>query len=174
MAFPGGEGREVRGGEGMPSESAPKRFGRFEDFAAGQELPLAPHRMTREAIVAFASQFDPQPFHTDEAAAAGSFFGGLAASGWHSFAVLLRMMCDGWLSADAAVRFDGVEQMRWRRPVRPGDVLGGRSLVLAAEPADAPDEGGAVRFRHEVTNAAGDLVMEVEHRLHFRPHPAAS
>lgn len=134
----------------------------FEDFQPGQELPLATHRISRAEIVAFAAEFDPQPFHLDESAAADTLLGGLAASGWHTCALFMRMLYDGWLSDCASMGSPGVDTLKWLRPVRPGDVLSGRSIVLEVRPSRSRPDRGFVRFRHEVTNAAGEMVLLLE------------
>ncbi len=138
----------------------------FEDFAPGQAYAFGPHTITRAEIVAFASEFDPQPFHLDEAAAAGTMLGGLAASGWHTCALFMRMMYDGWLKDSASMGSFGVDTLRWKRPVRPGDVLSGRSVVLECKASSRPDRG-YVRFRHEVEDAAGNAVMVLENPVIF-------
>src|SRR5687768_16767300 len=107
----------------------------FEDFDVGRELALKPHTVTRAEIIAFAAEYDPQPFHLDEAAAADTMLGGLAASGWHSCALFMRMVHDGWLGESAFMGSPGIDKLKWLRPVRPGDLLSGRSVVLALRPS---------------------------------------
>ena len=97
----------------------------FDDFKVGEKLPLAPFTITRDEMIAFAAEFDPQPFHLDEAAAARTLLGGLAASGWHTCAIFMRMMCDGWLNDTASMGSPGIEAVRWLHPVRAGDRLSG-------------------------------------------------
>ena len=84
----------------------------FEDFSEGQELPFGPHTVTRAEIIAFAAEFDPQPFHLDERAGAETMLGGLAASGWHTSAVYMRMILDGWLSDAASMGSTGVDSLK--------------------------------------------------------------
>ncbi|HEX2255693.1 MAG TPA: MaoC family dehydratase [Afifellaceae bacterium] len=139
----------------------------FEDFQVGDELPLADCRVTREAIVAFAEEFDPQPFHLDEDAAASSLLGGLCASGWHTCAMFMRMMVEGWLGASASMGSPGIERLAWRRPVRPGDLLSGSSSVLAVRASQRRPEMGLVTFRHEVRNQRGEVVMEAVNPIMF-------
>lgn len=139
----------------------------FEDFAVGDELPLATCRLTREAIIAFAEEYDPQPFHLDEDAAARSFVDGLCASGWHCCAMFMRMMVDGWLGASASMGSPGIETLKWRRPVRPGDELSGASIVLAVRASQSRPGMGLVTFRHEVRNQAGEVVMEAVNPIMF-------
>jgi acyl dehydratase len=139
----------------------------FEDFQAGQELPLGPHTVTRAEIVAFAAEFDPQPFHLDEMAAADTLLGGLAASGWHTCALFMRMAYRSWLAESASMGSPGVDMLKWLRPVRPGDVLSGRSVVLATRPSQSRPDRGFVRFRHEVENARGETIMLLENPIMF-------
>lgn len=131
----------------------------FEDFQAGQEFPLGPRTVTRAEIIAFAAEFDPQPFHLDEQAAASSLLGGLAASGWHTCALFMRMLFDGWLGETASMGSPGVDRLKWKRPVRPGDVLSGRSLVLDCRASRSRSDRGFVRCRNDVVNDRGELVM---------------
>ena len=139
----------------------------FDDFAVGQELPLRPHQVTRAEILAFAAEYDPQPFHLDENAAADTLLGGLAASGWHSCALFMRMLYDGWLRESASMGSPGVESLKWLRPVRPGDCLSGRSVVLETRASQTKPDRGFVRFRHEVQNAHGSPVMLLENPIMF-------
>ena len=137
----------------------------FEDFEAGQEFPFGPHPVTRAEIVAFAAEFDPQPFHLDEKAAADSLLGGLAASGWHTCALFMRMMFDGWLKDSASMGSPGIDRLKWLRPVRPGDVLSGRTLVLEMRASGSRSDRGFLKVRHDIANARGEPVMLVEHSI---------
>lgn len=137
----------------------------FEDFQIGQQFPLASHTVTRAEIVAFAAEFDPQPFHLDEAAATDTLLGGLSASGWHTCALFMRMLYDGWLAQTASMGSPGVDRLKWQRPVRPGDVLSGQSTVLACRASRTRPDRGFVSMRHEVSNAAGERVMTCENPI---------
>lgn len=139
----------------------------FEDFKTGQILPLATHKISRAEIVAFAAEFDPQPFHLDERAAADSLLGGLAASGWHTCALFMRMMYDGWLGECASMGSPGIDSLKWLRPVRPGETLSGRSVVVELRPSKSRPDRGFVYFRHEVANAAGELVLTTTNPILF-------
>jgi acyl dehydratase len=123
--------------------------------------------VTRAEILAFAAEFDPQPFHLDEAAAADSLLGGLAASGWHSCALFMRMLYDGWLNGTASMGSPGVDRLMWVQPVRPGDVLSGRSVVLQTRASRSRPDRGFVRFRHHVQNAHAAPVMVLENPIMF-------
>lgn len=133
----------------------------FEDFAVGQKLPLAPHTISRDELIAFSAEFDPQPFHLDEAAGSQSLLGGLAASGWHTCAVFMRMMYDGWLGESSSMGSPGIEKVRWLHPVRAGDRLTGVSEVLEVRASKSRPGMGIVRFRHRVENAKGVAVLEM-------------
>jgi acyl dehydratase len=139
----------------------------FEDFQVGDVLPLAPHEVTSEAVMAFATMFDPQPMHLDEEAARETLLGGLSASGWHTCAMFMRMMCDGFLLASTSLGAPAVETLKWLKPVRPGDRLTGRSIVLDIRASKSRPEMGVVRFRHEIENQAGDIVMWMENPIMF-------
>ena len=143
----------------------------FEDFAPGQEMPLEPHTVTRAEIVAFAAEFDPQPFHLDEAAAADTLLGGLAASGWHTCALFMRMLYHGWLREAASMGSPGVDSLKWLRPVRPGDVLSGRSIVLevrALEVEARPRLRSLPPRGDERTRRGGDGGGEPDHAVTAR------
>ncbi len=142
-----------------------KRY--FEDFAVGDALPLPERQVGRAEMIAFAAEFDPQPFHLDERAAATDLTGGLFASGWHVCALLMRMLCDGFLVESACLGAPGVETLKWRKPVRPGDRLKGTSTVLDVRPSARRPEMGIVRFRHEVVNQAGETVVWMENPIFF-------
>lgn len=137
----------------------------FEDFHAGQEFSLGPHTVTRAEIIAFAAEFDPQPFHLDEQAATSTLLGGLAASGWHTCALFMRMLYDGWLIGTASMGSPGVDQLKWKRPVRPGDVLSGRSVVLECRTSRSRSDRGFVRCRHEIVNGRGEMVMTCDNPI---------
>ena len=140
----------------------------FDDFTVGEKLPLAPYRITRDELIAFASEFDPQPFHLDEAAASRTLLAGLAASGWHTCAIFMRMMVDGWLGDTAALGSPGIDSTRWLHPVRPGDELTGHSEVTAVRVSGSRPEIGIVTFRHTVENGHGRAVLEMVNPIMFR------
>ena len=129
----------------------------FEDFAAGAvDLADGP-TVTRDAIVAFARAYDPQPFHLDENAAKDTFVGELIASGWHSCALLMRAIADSFLLRSTSMGAPGIEEVRWLRPVRPGDVLRLRRTVLETKASRSRPEMGLVRFQFELLR--GDEAM---------------
>lgn len=135
----------------------------WEDFPVGKVRELGPAPpVTKEAILAFAREFDPQPFHTDEAAARRSSFGGLVASGWQTCGIAMRLYVDAVLHRAASLGSPGVEKLRWLKPVRPGDVLNLRVEVLEARPSESKPHVGLVRSLWRMTNQASEVVLEME------------
>jgi acyl dehydratase len=140
----------------------------WEDFEVGRVREFGRYEVTREAVIEFAGRYDPQPFHLDDAAAARSLFGRLAASGWHTAAMAMRMMCDGYLLESASLGSPGIEKLAWPAPVYPGDVLTMRNTVLDARPLASRPEVGVVTSRNEVLNQHGQVVMRMEGAGFFR------
>jgi acyl dehydratase len=136
-----------------------KRY--WEDFTAGSVESFGPRRVTREEIIAFAAEFDPQPFHLDEEAARASMLGGLCASGWHTCAIMMRMLADGLLRTSASMGAPGVEEVKWLLPVRPGDDLTLRCTVLDKRASKSRPDMGFVRIRIEILNQAGQCAMSL-------------
>jgi acyl dehydratase len=135
--------------------SDPKLY--FEDFPVGEVKTYGPRVITREEIVAFAAEFDPQPMHLDEEAARLSLLGGLAASGWHTCSLMMRLICDGFVLDTASMGSPGVDEIKWLAPVRPGDSLGVRATVLEARVSNSKPNRGFVTFRYDVL--AGDTTV---------------
>lgn len=140
----------------------------FEDFTPGLSFPLGPKTVSAEEIVSFAEQFDPQPMHLDAKAGTTSLLGGLAASGWHTCAMLMRMMYDSWLADSTSQGSPGITSNRWKRPVLEGDVLSGSSTVLTTRRLRSRPEIGLVEFRHVLNNQKGETVLETENPIMFR------
>jgi acyl dehydratase len=139
----------------------------FEDFAAGQVFELGSRTVSEDDIVAFAREWDPQPFHVDPEAAKDSVFGGLIASGWHTGAMWMRLYVDSFLGAASGQGSTGVEELRWLSPVRPGNTLSGRLTVLEVTPSERRPDRGTVRIRGEMLNQDGVVVMSMVSRGHF-------
>jgi acyl dehydratase len=139
----------------------------FEDFEPGQVFELGSHTVSKDEIVAFASQFDPQPFHVDQEAAADGPFGGLVASGWHTSAIWMRLWVTAVLNRSAGMGSPGVEELRWLQPVRPGDTLTGRLTVLEATPSQRRPGRGTIRSRAELVNQRGETVLGMTARGFF-------
>lgn len=131
----------------------------FEDFTVGQKFHSATATITAERIKSFAAEFDPQPFHLDEKAAKDSLFGGLAASGWHTAAVTMRLLVDSDLHPAGGTIGAGGEDLRWPRPVRPGDVLHLEGEVLETRASRSRPELGIVKMRLTTYNQAGEPVQ---------------
>jgi len=146
----------------------------WEDFREGEVREFGATHVTREDIVRFATEFDPQPFHLDEAAAKQTFFGGLIASGWHTAAMAMRMMCDGYLSRSASLGSPGLDSLKWLLPVRPGDTLSVRLEVLETRPMESKPAIGLIKIRHEVLNQERQVVMRMEGYGMFRRRPGGS
>jgi acyl dehydratase len=134
----------------------------WEDFKPGDTFPMGERAIDRDEVMAFARQFDPQPFHIDEAAAERSIYGGLIASGWHTVAMVMRMMCDSYLNQSASLGSPGVDNVRWLKPVRPGDTIRAQRTVLESRASQSRPEMGLVKTRWEVFNQDGELVMTME------------
>lgn len=131
----------------------------YEDFTPGKTIEYGPRLITREEIIAFAAQYDPQPMHLDEEAGRNSLLGGLGASGWHSCGIMMRMICDAFLLDAASLGAGSVDEVQWLRPIRPGDRLTLRCIVLETRTSRSRPELGIVHTRHELYNAPGEHVM---------------
>ncbi len=135
----------------------PDRY--FEDYPVGEQVEFGSYRMTEEQIVAFARDFDPQPFHIDKDAARQSVYGGLVASGWHTASAMMRMMVDHFISPKTSMGSPGMDEIRWLKPVRPGDTLRVRVTILSAKRSTSKPDRGVIDQRVEVINQHGDVVM---------------
>ena len=133
----------------------------FDDFEIGEEIELGSVVVTESAIVEFAEEFDPQPFHVDPQAAVESPFGGLVASGWHTCSLYMRLLCDGLVADSSSQGSTGMEELRWLAPVRPGDTLRARYVVLDARRSDKRPNRGTITFRAEMLNQDDVLVLRM-------------
>jgi acyl dehydratase len=122
----------------------------WEDFQPGAVAVYGPRLVTREEIVAFAAEFDPQPMHLDEAAASATVLGGLGASGWHICCLLMRMIADGFVLDSNSMGAPGVDEVRWLKPLRPGTQIRVRATVLDKRASNSRPEMGFVKFLYEV------------------------
>ena len=143
----------------------------FDDFAPGQRFDLGRRTVTRSEIVAFARAFDPQPFHLDEAAAADSIFGGLVASGWHTVSLYMRLLVDGLLHECASLGSPGVDEVRWRHPVRPRDTLAAGATVVATIPSRSKPDRGIVRMDYDMRNQDETTVLTMKGMGMFARRP---
>ena len=151
----------------MPTDTVERARLYLEDLQPGtiHRSEGEPATMDAESIKAFARQFDPQPFHLDEATAAKTFFKGLAASGWHTAAVTMRLLVEGGLPLAGGIIGAGVEEVRWPRPVRPGDRLRVESEVLEVRPSRSRPEQGIAKVRTTTLNQNGEPVQTMTSNL---------
>jgi acyl dehydratase len=134
----------------------------LDDLRPGDVHETGSHTMTREEIVAFARQFDPQQIHLDEEAARRSPYGGLIASGWHTASLCMRLVVEAALADGSGnLGSPGVDELRWSRPVRPGDTLSVRMEVLETKPSQSKPDRGLVRLRYVMHNQRGEEVMSM-------------
>jgi acyl dehydratase len=132
----------------------------LEDFAVGQRFGGAGRiRLEKERMIAFAAEFDPQPFHLDEQAASGSIFRGLAASGWHTAAVTMGLLVESDLRPAGGIVGAGFDEFRWPRPVRPGDELRVESEVLEVRPSRSRPDQGMIKVRTTTLNQRDEAVQ---------------
>lgn len=146
----------------------------WEEFTAGSVIEYGPRLVTREEIVAFAQQFDPQPMHLDDAAARASMLGGLSASGWHICALAMRMIADGILHDAEAMGSPGVDEVRWIVPLRPGDRIMLRATVADCRTSRSRPEIGFTAFGFELINQDGATIMTMSSTIMFGRRPPAS
>ena len=133
----------------------------FEDFPVGRLGTYGPRHVTREEILAFAAEFDPQPMHLDEEAARHTMLQGLSGSGWHLCSLMMRMMFDGFIGRAASLGSPGVNELRWLAPLRPGDDLTLDVDVTEARVSKSRPETGIVTFRGIARNAQGQALCEM-------------
>ena len=145
----------------------------WEDLSPGRVFETATRTLSAEDIVRFAREYDPQSYHTDAEAARSSPYGGLIASGWQTCGVAMRLMCDGYLLESSCVGSPGLEELRWLKPVRPGDTLRLKTTVLESAPSAKQPTRGTVLFRWEVINQGGEVALSMLGRqLFLRRAPA--
>jgi acyl dehydratase len=134
----------------------------FEDFHPGWTFELGNRTLSAAEIVAFAREWDPQRYHTDEVLARASPYGGLIASGWQTVGICMRLICDAYLLDSSSLGSPGVNELRWIKPVRPGDSLRMKMIVLEAKLSRSKPDRGTVLHRWEMYNQHGDMVMHME------------
>jgi acyl dehydratase len=134
----------------------------FEDYVAGSVHQFGSVAVEEAEVLDFARRFDPQVFHTDPEAARHTIFGGLIASGWHTASLMMRLFVDHYLSSVASLGSPGVDEIRWRKPVRPGDTLSVRVTILEANRSRSKPDRGVIRSSIEVLNQHGELVMTMQ------------
>jgi acyl dehydratase len=134
----------------------------FEDYVPGSVFAYGEIRVDEAAIIEFARRFDPQDMHVDPEKAVSGRFGGLIASGWHTAALMMRLLADNFLPREASLASPGIDELRWLQPVRPGDVLRIRVSVLEATRSRSRPDRGMVRTLVEVLNQRGDVAMSLK------------
>lgn len=144
----------------------------LEDFEVGQVFEFGGHTVSEAEILEFARRFDPQPFHIDPESAKGSIYGGLIASGWHTASLYMRMLVDSMVADSASMGSPGLDNLRWLKPVRPGDTLRARLTVLEVTPSRSRADRGTMRSRAEVLNQRDEVVMSLEPIGIFGRRPA--
>ncbi|SDD27584.1 MaoC family dehydratase [Natrinema hispanicum] len=131
----------------------------YEDIEIGDTEEFGEYHVTKDEILSFAEQYDPQPFHTDEAAAEDSAFGQLVASGWHTASICMRLLVDGPIQDRASMGARGVDELRWHQPVTPGDTLSIRTEVLEKRVSESDRTRGYVDTKLEGITQDGDVVI---------------
>ena len=144
----------------------------LEDFAVGQTFGSGRVRVDAERIKSFAAEFDPQPFHLDEDAAHGTIFGGLAASGWHTAALTMRLLVESELRPIGGIVGAGFDEFRWPRPVRPGDELRLESEILEVRPSKSRPQQGLIKVKTTTLNQDGEAVQVLIANLLVPRRPA--
>jgi acyl dehydratase len=144
----------------------------WDDYEVGQKFELGSTSFTADEIVEFATKYDPQSFHVDATAAAKSMFGGLIASGWHVNAKLMRLFVDNYVDQRTALGSPGVDELRWLKPVRPGDRLTAWVECAAKVPSKSRPEMGVVHEHWQAVNQKGELVMTAKGINMVRRRPA--
>ena len=145
----------------------------YEDFVEGATFSLGTKAVTAAEIIEFASEFDAQPMHLDEAAGKASILGGLSASGWHTCAMFMRLICDGFLLDSTSQGSFGIDYAKWKKPVLAGDTLSGRVTVLSARMSKSLPGVGLITIRSELTNQRDEHVLELQNTGMFLTREAA-
>lgn len=146
----------------------------FEDFYPGQEIDLGTRGVTEDEIIAFARDFDPQPFHVDHDAAARSIYGGVIASGWHTCSMMMRMVVDGLMAKASSMGSPGLDGVRWLAPVRAGDTLNVRYRTLKVKASASKPDRGVVWSKWVAINQHGETVCTIEGMGMFGRRPGGS
>jgi acyl dehydratase len=146
----------------------------FEDYVVGRSSEHGSVVVEEAEVLEFGRRFDPQPFHVDPDAAAAGPFGGLIASGWHTCALMMRLLAEEYLSPVSSLGSPGIDELRWMLPVRPGDELTLHTTVEDARLSRSKPDRGLVRTRVELANRAGDVVLRLSamNLIRVRPEPA--
>jgi acyl dehydratase len=146
----------------------------FEDYHVGATAEFGAYEVTEQEVVDYARRFDPQPFHVDAEAAKRSMFGGLIASGWHTGAMMMRMFCEHGHAGEPILASPGFDDLKWLKPVRPGDRLSVRQKVRETVASKSRPDRGLVKFDATVLNQAGEAVMTVTTMVFIRRRAGAA
>ena len=146
----------------LPASPVPFRQRFFEDYPVGEAAEFGDYPVSEEELLDFARRYDPQPFHVDAEAAGESIYGGLIGSGWMTASIAMRMMVDHYISPLASMGSPGIDELRWIKPVRPGDRLRMRVTVMASRPSQSKPDRGMVQFLQEVLNQNAETVMSLK------------
>ena len=162
----------------MPPAAAPtppipfaQRY--FEDYPVGEVAEFGDYPVSEQEVVDFATRYDPQPFHIDAQAARGTIYGGLISSGWMTASCAMRMMVDHYISPLASMGSPGIDELRWLRPVRPGDRLRMRVSVVDVRASQSKPDRGMVQFLEEVVNQEGTTIMTLKGFGMYARRPSA-
>ena len=144
----------------------------FEDFAVGDEYELGSRSLTQDQIIAFAREYDPQPFHVDPEAARSGPFGTLIASGWQTVGIFMSLLVDSLINDTVSLGSPGIEGIKWLKPVKPGDRLTGRVRIYESTPSKSRGDRGILKTEGQLTNQDGELVMTIRAVNFFGRRPA--
>jgi acyl dehydratase len=143
------------------SPPVPNRDRYFEDYRVGEVVQFGSYTVTEEEVLEFASRYDPQPFHLDPQAARQSIYGGLIASGWMSAAIAMRLLVDHYISPVSSMGSPGIDELRWLKPVRPGDRLRLKVTVVESRRSQSKPDRGMIQLLQEMTNQDDETVMTI-------------
>jgi acyl dehydratase len=144
----------------------------FEDFKVGDSMEVGSYTIGEDEIISFARQYDPQPFHVDREAATKSIYGGLIASGWQTVLIMMRTMVDNFLNDSSSQGSPGVDELRWLRPVRPGDTLTFSTTVLMVKPSNSKPDRGIIQSEWSAKNQSGEVVATMKGMNIFLRRPS--
>lgn len=145
----------------------------FEDFFEGMTINLGEKHVSAQEIIEFASEFDPHPIHLDEEAGKASILGGMSASGWHTCAMMMRMICDAFLLDSTSQGSPGIESVSWKHPVLANDTLRGTCTVVSTRESSSRPGLGLVNVTYRMTNQRGEIVLEMLNTGMFLTREAA-
>jgi acyl dehydratase len=143
----------------------------FSEIDVGRVFPLGPYELLREDLLSFAQEFDPQPFHLDEDIANSSVLGGLAASGWHTSSILMRMICDTFFLKLDCIGSSGIEEMKWSSPVYVDDVLSGALTITGVRHSNSKPDIGIINFEANLNDANGRVKVIMRSMVFVRVAP---